>query len=515
MPNVLLITADQWRGECLSALGHPVLRTPNIDALARRGVIFRNHFTQCMPCGPSRTSLLTGMYAMNHRSVRNGTPLDSRFTNIALEMRKLGFAPSLIGYTDTALDPRGRDRNDPALATYAGTMPGFIQMVPGSEGDDAWIADLTNKGYKLGNSRAEVCRQLANYAGAAGRGPTYPPTGFRAQDSETAFATNAAIQFVTYQKAPWFLHLSLLVPHPPFAAPEPYNKMYAAEDVPEWRAAPTPEGEVDHPYVAYMRRHFYGRDDLDPKTHLQEPVAMRQLRATYYGMMSEVDAQIGRLMAALEEAGSLGDTLIIFTSDHGEMMWDHWVLGKEFFYDKAAHIPLIVAAPGKEWDGGRGMIVDEFTGSIDVMPTVLDLLGATPPLQCDGTSLKGFLAGTRPAHWRQEIFWELDFREANSNRPEREMGIALDDCCLAVLRGPRWKYVHFAAQPPVFFDLKDDPDELRNRAKDPACASAMLAMAQKMLSLRMLKADRLMTGIKLTKNGPVECPLDRRFPVLA
>src|SRR4051812_17107902 len=146
-PNVLLITADQWRSECLSTLRHPVVRTPTLDALAAEGVLFKNHFTQCAPCGPSRTSLLTGMYAMNHRSLRNGTPLDGRFTNIAMEMRRLGYDPMLIGYTDISLDPRGRDPHDPAARTYAGTLPGFTQLVPGSEIDWAWLADLKAKGY--------------------------------------------------------------------------------------------------------------------------------------------------------------------------------------------------------------------------------------------------------------------------------------------------------------------------------------------------------------------------------
>ena len=98
--NVLFITVDQWRGDCLSILGHPTLKTPHLVALAADGVLFRNHYAQCVPCGPSRASLLTGMYMMNHRSVRNGTPLDARFTNLALEARKLGYDPGLIGYTD-------------------------------------------------------------------------------------------------------------------------------------------------------------------------------------------------------------------------------------------------------------------------------------------------------------------------------------------------------------------------------------------------------------------------------
>ena len=103
--NVLFICADQWRADCISALGHPNVKTPNLDALVKDGMLFRNHFGQCTPCGPSRTSLLTGLYLMNHRSGRNGTPLDSRHTNIALEARKAGYDPALFGYTDTTPDP--------------------------------------------------------------------------------------------------------------------------------------------------------------------------------------------------------------------------------------------------------------------------------------------------------------------------------------------------------------------------------------------------------------------------
>src|SRR5688572_28890986 len=99
-PNVLFICADQWRADCLSALGHPHVRTPNLDKLIADGVLFTNHFGQCTPCGPSRTSLLTGMYLMNHRSGTNGTPLDARHTNVALEARKHGYEPALFGYTD-------------------------------------------------------------------------------------------------------------------------------------------------------------------------------------------------------------------------------------------------------------------------------------------------------------------------------------------------------------------------------------------------------------------------------
>ncbi len=105
--NVLFITADQWRGDCLSALGHPMVRTPNLDALAADGVLFDRHYANAAPCGPSRASLHTGMYLQNHRSGTNGTPLDARHTNWALEAATLGYDPVLFGYTDTSRDPRG------------------------------------------------------------------------------------------------------------------------------------------------------------------------------------------------------------------------------------------------------------------------------------------------------------------------------------------------------------------------------------------------------------------------
>lgn len=508
--NVLLITADQWRGDCLSAAGHPAVRTPNLDALAADGVRFRNHFAQCAPCGPSRASLLTGMYMMNHRSVRNGTPLDARFTNIALEMRRLGYDPALIGYTDTSLDPRQRDRNDPALATYAGTLPGFVQLIPGSEGADAWLRYLADRGYDL--SAETVYAPAASDPGANRRGPTFAPPRYSADDSDTAFTVSEAIRYIAHQKDPWFLHLSLLRPHPPFIAPAPYNAMYDPARVPGFRGAPSPDAEARlHPYVAYMLRHFYEREAHDPAGHPREEPAMRQLRATYYGLMTEVDHHIGRIVAFLRKTGRYDDTLVVFTTDHGEQLWDHWVLGKEFFFDQSFHIPLIVRAPGRAPDAGRGRAVEAFTESIDVMPTILDLLGAEPPLQCDGASLRPLLAGVTPPGWRPAVFWELDFRDVVDGAPERELGIALDDCSLAVARDHRQKYVHFTALPPLLFDLARDPDERHDVVASPDHARDLVRLTRAMLSWRLAKADRTLAGIKLTGSGPVERARDRRF----
>ena len=150
--KVLFISADQWRGECLSAAGHPVVRTPHLDALAADGVLFRRHFTVTSPCGPSRSSLQTGLYLMNHRSGRNGTPLDRRHTNIAHEVRKIGLDPMLFGYTDTSADPRGLDPEDPALRTFEGPLPGYRIGMLFPDYMAAWMNDLRRKGYRFGQA---------------------------------------------------------------------------------------------------------------------------------------------------------------------------------------------------------------------------------------------------------------------------------------------------------------------------------------------------------------------------
>src|ERR1700684_70088 len=127
--NVLFITLDQWRGDCVSALGHPVLETPTLDALAARGVLFGNHWANAAPCGPSRACLYTGTYQHRNRSLLNGTPLDARFTNVALIARGLGYDPVLFGYTDTSVDPRtGPARRPPALQ-----LRGRAARVPGPD----------------------------------------------------------------------------------------------------------------------------------------------------------------------------------------------------------------------------------------------------------------------------------------------------------------------------------------------------------------------------------------------
>ena len=508
--KVLFISADQWRGDCLSALRHPCVRTPHLDALTAEGVLFRNHYCQASPCGPARTSMLTGTYMMNHRSLRNGTPLDSRFTNIALEVRKAGYDPTLFGYTDTSPDPRRYAPDDPALKTYEGVLPGMTVGLQLPDHMAAWVADLRAKGYDLPGGRRDVYRPVAHYPDAENRGHSFRPPIFTAADSETAFMADTVLRYLSVrQQQNWFVHLVFLRPHPPIIAPEPYNFMYDAAAVPLPRRAASPAAEgSQHPYLdhalkalaeigAYNEHYPYNLLEIDE-------TEVRQLRATYYGMITQVDDQIGRIIDYLKRSGEYDQTLIVFTCDHAEMLGDHWMWGKAGYFDEAYHIPLIIRDPRAAADRGRSQVVSEFTEAVDIMPTILDWLDIEPPAQCNGATLLPFVEGGTPTGWRDAVHWEYDFRDVVRQGPEHALAIDSDQCTINVIRDARYKYVHFAALPPLFFDLGRDPDQFHNLAGDPAYLPQVLAYSQKLLSWRMEHAERSLTGMFLTDSGVFE-----------
>lgn len=507
--NVLFITADQWRGDCLSALGHACVRTPCLDALARDGVLFRRHYSQATPCAPGRASLYTGMYLHNHRVVVNGTPLDARFTNVALEARRAGYEPGLLGYTDTGADPRTRAPGDPALRTFGGILPGMTPVRGNAPHWRAWFAHLKAKGYAVPERLLDMYRPRED-ASADGRGLTYAPAAYAAEDSETAFLTDVAMEHLSAAgDRPWFLHISFLSPHPPFVAPAPYHDMYDPARVPPpVRAASVDEEASQHPFLEHYLHNQRGWGitfEFESRNNLALGDAdILQARATYYGMMSEVDAHIGRLLDSLRASGAYEDTLVVFTSDHGEMLGDHWQFSKYTYFDQSFHIPLIVRDPRPQADAGRGTQIDAFTENVDVMPTILDCVGVHAPAQCDGESLLPFCRGEIPDTWRDAAHWEFDFRDLVAEDTGRFLGLRPDQCSLAVLRGERFKYVHFAGLPPLLFDLQEDPHELRNLATDPASQSLVLDHASRLLSWRMSHEDRVLANTLLTREGVVE-----------
>jgi arylsulfatase A-like enzyme len=274
--------------------------------------------------------------------------------------------------------------------------------------------------------------------------------------------------------------------------------------LPPCRAASPAKEAEQHPLLRYYIEHIpqnsFFQDGLGLAAEMSV-AEVKRMRAAYYGLMSEVDDNLGRVFAWLDESGQWQDTLIILTCDHGEQLGDHHLLGKIGYFDETFRIPMIVRDPTADADATRGSVVDHFTETIDTMPTILDWLGGVIPRQCDGHSLLPFLRGKPPFGWRREVHYEFDFRDVLNPGREAALGLPMDACSLAVVQDERYKYVHFAALPPLFFDLSDDPGQFRNRANDPACASLVRDYAQKMLSWRLLHAEKTLTGYRATPRG--------------
>jgi len=495
--NVLLIVVDQWRADCVPYLGTPHLRTPNLDRLCRAGVTFRNHVTTTVPCGPARASLLTGLYAMNHRAVQNTIPLDARHVTLPRALRAVGYDPALVGYTTTTPDPRATSPNDPRFGVLGDNMDGWRSVGAFEPDHDGYFGWLAQQGYDLPANREDIW--LPEHETA--RGATTHPARIPAHLSDTAFFTERALTYLKGRDGkPFFLHLGYYRPHPPFVASAPYNTLYDAADMKDPVRAPSPETEAaQHPllewYLAHQgqRSFFQGAEGMASG---MDPATVRQLRATYYGMMTEVDDNIGQVFAFLDQTGQWDNTLIIFTSDHGEQLGDHHLLGKIGYFDESFRIPLVI----KGADNPRaGQIEDAFTESVDVMPTILDWLGGDVPPATDGMSLLPVLA--KPTPTRDALHYEYDFRDVFYSQPERDLGLHHDNSSLCVIQDARWKYVHFAALPPLLFDLHTDPHQFTNLAADPAHAGTVRDMAQRMLSWRMCHADRTLTHYRASPGG--------------
>jgi arylsulfatase A-like enzyme len=235
MLNVLFITADQWRGECLGVVGHPLVRTPNLDALAAEGTLFQNHYANAAPCSPARATLYTGLYQMTNRVVRNGSPLSDRFDNIARAGRRQGYSPTLFGYTDQSADPTVLAPNDPWLRTYEGILPGFDVRARLAEDEKPWLGWLRRQGLDFPD------RETAHLpVRDIGRVSNAPP-GYGAGRRQTAYLAEHFTDWLGEQDGPWFAHLSFLRPHPPFIVPEPYNTMVSPDAVPAFRRAESVE----------------------------------------------------------------------------------------------------------------------------------------------------------------------------------------------------------------------------------------------------------------------------------
>lgn len=488
--NTLFIVIDQLRADCVFGSLSEHLDLPNIRALADDSVSFQSHYSVTSPCGPSRVSLLTAQYASNHGATRNGTPLKRDTPNLASVLRAQGHDPLLFGYTDTSQDPRFLPPDDPRLFSYEEVMPGFTEVVRMRlEGDSsAWETHLRQKGY-------DVPPYPALYR-PAGDTPDAPAL-YAAEDSDTAFLTDRTLADLSQRDPGWFALLTYIRPHPPFVAPAPYNAIYDAARMPPPRQAADPDW---HPFVTTGRRNssaastVVGFPDL-PDT--DETTGM--IRKLYFGLATEVDHHIGRVIGWLRETGQYDDTLIVLTADHGELLGDYGMWGKTTFHDAAFHVPLIIRDPAAQ---ARGHVVMTPTESVDVTPTILDCLGVSVPHSMDGRSLKPFLNRTVPETWKQVTVSELDFADpVTPTAWQTAHGLSIDAAKLAVLRKDSLRFVQFAGGlPPVLMDVSGGT-ETQNLAKNSSHSQTMLDLMQELLRHRMIHADGTFSRTKITEDG--------------
>ena len=501
--NVLLIMVDQWRGDTLGALGHPCVRTPHLDRLAAEGVTFTQHYAQSSPCGPSRASLATGQYLMNHRVVTNDTPTAAHLKTLPWFVREAGYDPALIGYTTTVPDPRGADANDPRFRVN--TIADGWSVVRDFEGDRThYLAYLSGLGYDVSSGYNALFRPAPGVDEHArlAASPIQP------EHSDTVWAIEGALDYIRVRThEPWFLHLGTFRPHPPFMASTPFDTMYDPAHVPPpLRGAALDQEKAVHPLARLLMESVKARTGVQNMPGLAADIGLEdwcKIRAAYYGLCSEVDAQLGRVFDLLRQTGQDKRTLIVLTSDHGEQLGDHYLVSKRGYFPQSYHIPCIVRDPRTVADGTRGRKVNAFTENVDILPTLLAWLGRPIPNQCDGHSLLPHVQGDAPAGWRREAHWEYDFRDMADGKAAQSLGIDEDATSLAVIRDERFAYVHFAQLPPLLFDLTADPHWIHNVADDPAYATAALQYARRMLDWRLTHANRTLTGLAISSAGLV------------
>lgn len=320
------------------------------------------------------------------------------------------------------------------------------------------------------------------------------PTRLPEAHSETAYTTRRAMDFIDEQgERPWCLHLSYIKPHWPYIAPAPYHALYRADQVlPALRAAPGEES--DHPVYRAFREH---RESLN----FSREDVRRQVIPTYMGLIRQVDDQLGRLFQHMRASGRWDDTLIVFTSDHGDFLGDHGLGEKEFLLESAVGVPLLIRDPRPEADATRGRVEEALVQSIDVLPSILEAFAVEPAShRIEGRSLLPFVHGAPPADWRRYAIAEYDYA---FQAPARErLGRPIDACRMYMVRSERWKYIAYDGFRAQLFDLASDPGELRDLGADPAHAAVREAHAGMLFDwLRGLKRRTTISNAEIDLRG--------------
>ena len=493
--NILFIMCDQLRWDYLSCYGHPSLSTPNIDAIAARGVRFTRAYVQSPICGPSRMSFYTGRYVSSHGSTLNSSPLNVGEWNIADHLQPLGVRPVLCGKTHMAADKEGMERLGVAPDSVIGARLaecGFDAVFrdDGIHTDTNWQGssynrELADRGYGGDNP----WHWWANSAEGDGNSllsgwfmkDADKPARIDEAASETAVTTEHALEFIAQAgDQPWCLHLSYIKPHWPYVAPAPYHDMYTADDVVD-PVRHENEKNDPHPLLRLFMQErkaslSFARDDV-----------RRHVIPAYMGLIKQIDDQIGRVMDALSARGLLDETLVVFTSDHGDYLGDHWLGEKDFFHEPAVRIPLIVADPSEPADNTRGTACGALVEAIDVLPTFVDALGGEPAERLEGRSLVPFLHGSTPPIWRDAVFSEYDY-STQGFRARTPQGT--DNARIVMAMSDRWKYIAPLGYRPLLFDLENDADEFQDLGADPGYETVRAEMAEHLWTWAMRSHQR-------------------------
>ena len=454
--NILLIHADQHRADCLGTYGNPDIRTPHIDALAAAGVRYANSFCPYPVCTPSRYSLLCGRYVHEHRGWTNHCTLAPEFPTFPRLLRDDGYATRAVGkmhFTPTYLDV-GFD----AMTLAEQDGPGRWDDDYHRELRTAGLADVNDLEDQLREYRR---RARPEYWTSFGAMPSNLPEPWHT----TTWIGDRAVDAVKrWEGGGNLLMVGFVKPHHPFDPPAPWDEMYDPELLtllPGWLEAPLPRDIARH--AGYF-----------PHAEMDE-AQLRRAMAYYYATISQIDHHVGRMVDLLKQRDLYDDTLIVYTSDHGDYMGFHHLLLKgNFMYDPVVKVPLILKFPGQARAGERSTAL---VNNLDVGPTLLAAAGCEVPQPMQGHDLAVSTEG------RNMIFAEnWGGAEYMVRTPTHKLLLCRDE------------------DPSQFFDLARDPLELENRIADPAYAELIAELREALLTWALFDAR---TPTYLDEDAPV------------
>ena len=438
-PHILIVMTDQQRADCLGCAGHPQIRTPNLDRIAREGTRFGQAITVAPLCMPARASFATGLYPHNHGMWRNTGALSPSSETLFRLLQQGGYFTALVGKAHYYEPRPGIDLRDSEDFMHAVGFT-YVHETAGPTASVITASYVTDEWER----RGLLAKLKADYADRnEDRDQVVRPSVLPVDDFLDSYIGRKAVEFVdAYEDArPLCLFVGFAGPHDPWDAPGVYASMYRPEDTPRPIPVPTvPETLPDY---------------IEPKAPFRvgsalSPSLIAQIRANYYGKISLIDHHVGRILEAFERKGLLEDLLIVFVADHGEMLGDHGRLRKGIFYESSLRIPLLIRWPGRI---PANAVTDALVENIDVFPTLVEAAGSSATAWCAGRSL-----------------WPL-LRGETSNLRENQLSETGRALSHVMLRTPEYKFaVDGTGRAYMLFDLVHDAEEQHNLVGD---ASAM------------------------------------------